>query len=155
MPKYTRAEFLGRSATMAAAVGLGSLPAAGCVSDEAAGSDPDAGAIPDLVLVNGRVYTIDDAQPRAEAFAIKNGRFIAVGSTDDVRNLASQNTQVIDAEGMTVTPGFIDTHSHPSGVRELTGVDVNLASISEIKDALRRKAAETPPGYWGERFQVR
>ena len=49
---------------------------------------------------------------------------------------------------MTVTPGFIDTHCHPSGVNELYGVNTNLRTVAEIQTALRAKAAETPPGYW-------
>ena len=57
------------------------------------------------------------ALPRAEAFAVKDGRFVAVGSTSDIRNLATRRTQVIDAQRMTVTPGFIDAHCHPSGVQ--------------------------------------
>ena len=61
---------------------------------------------------------------------------------------AGPGTRVIDAAGMTITPGFIDTHSHPGGVSELTGVNVNLRTVAEVKDALRRKAATTPPGYW-------
>jgi predicted amidohydrolase YtcJ len=103
-----------------------------------------------LVVLNARVYTVDDSQPRAEAFAVKNGRFVAVGSTDDVRNLVGTGTQVIDAEGMTVTPGFIDAHSHPSGagVSELLNVNVDLRSIAEIQRALQQRAAETPPGEW-------
>ncbi len=105
---------------------------------------------PDLVLVNGRIFTIDDEQPRAEAFAVKNGRFIAVGSSNDIRPLAMRNTEVIDAEGMTVTPGFIDAHSHPSGagVDELIQVNVDLRSISEIKEALRDRASITPEDEW-------
>ncbi|NIM52653.1 MAG: hypothetical protein GTO22_25980 [Gemmatimonadales bacterium] len=43
---------------------------------------------------------------------------------------------------------MIDAHCHPSGVRELTGVNVNLRTVAEVKEALRRRAAETPPGYW-------
>lgn len=148
MPNYTRGEFLGRGAALAAALGLGTLPAAGCASEEAAGSDAGGGTAPDLVLINGRIYTVDDNQPRAEAFAIKNGRFIAVGSTDDVRNLITRDTPVIDAGGMTVTPGFIDAHCHVSGVSELVNVDVNLPSIAAIKQAMRARAAETPPGHW-------
>ena len=83
-------------------------------------------AEPDLILVNARVYTVDSANPRAEAFAVKDGRFVAVGSTADVSNLATARTQVIDASQMTVTPGFIDTHCHPSGVNELYSVNANL-----------------------------
>ena len=52
---------------------------------------------PDLILVNGRVLTQDDGLPRAEAFAVKDGRFLAVGSNADIRNLASPRTRVIDA----------------------------------------------------------
>jgi predicted amidohydrolase YtcJ len=101
-----------------------------------------------LVLLNGNVYTIDGTQPRAQAFAVKHGRFVAVGSDSEVRNLATRNTTVLDAEGMTVTPGFIDAHCHPSGVNELIGVNVNLETVEQVKAALTRKAAETPPGYW-------
>jgi predicted amidohydrolase YtcJ len=106
------------------------------------------GPAPDLILVNGNVYTIDDAQPRAQAFAVKHGRFVAVGSDGDIRNLATRNTTVIDAEGMTVTPGFVDAHCHPSGVNELIGVNVNLETVEQVKAALAKKAADTPPGYW-------
>ncbi|MGH7754444.1 MAG: amidohydrolase family protein, partial [Gemmatimonadales bacterium] len=107
---------------------------------------------PDLILVNGRVYTMDPAMPRAESFAVKDGRFVVVGSNDDVRNLATPRTRVLDAERMTVTPGFIDAHCHPRGVNELFGVNANLRSIAELQAALRKKAAETPPGIWVEAF---
>jgi predicted amidohydrolase YtcJ len=103
---------------------------------------------PDQIVLNARIYTVDEARPRAEALAVQNGRFMAVGSNGEVRALAGRSTQTIDAGGMTVVPGFIDTHSHPSGVQELTGVNVNLRTVAEVKDALRRKAAATPPEYW-------
>src|SRR5262245_30471717 len=125
MAKYTRGEFLGISAALAGAYTLGRLPEGGrTVAAQTPQPPPDAvGATrtpePDLIVVNGNVLTSDAAQPRAEAFAVKNGRFVAVGSNADVRNLATRRTQVIDAQRMTVTPGFIDSHSHPSGVQEL------------------------------------
>ena len=53
---------------------------------------------------------------------------------------------------MTVTPGFIDTHSHPSGVNELYGVNTDLRTVAEIQAALRRKAVDTPPGRWVRGF---
>ncbi len=140
MSPFNRRDFLKLGSLGAAALGVG-----GC---QGSGQDTVAGGAPDLVLLNGRLYTIDEAHPRAEAFAVKHGRFIAVGSNDEVRNLVTARTEVIDAAGMTVTPGFIDAHSHPSGVRELTGVNVDLRSIAEIQQAMRRKAAETPPDYW-------
>src|SRR4029077_17564941 len=107
-----------------------------------------AGGGPDLILVNARVLTSDTAAPRAEAFAVKNGRFTAVGSTSDVRNLATSRTPVVDAQGMTVVPGFIDAHCHPSGVEELYGVNTNLRTVREIQSAIRRKVETTAPEVW-------
>ena len=140
MANYTRKEFLGLSALLAGGVGCAALP-----GTEAQSAGDDDGRQSDLALVNGR-DTVDDVMPRAEACAVKNGRFIAVGTSDDVRNLVGPGTEIIDAEGMTVAPGFIDTHCHPSGVNELYGVNTNLRTVAEIQNVLRAKAAETPPG---------
>jgi hypothetical protein len=107
-----------------------------------------AGIDADFIVVNARVLTSDPARPRAEAFAVRDGRFLAVGSNADIRNLASARSKVIDAARMTVTPGFIDAHNHPSGVNELFEVDGNLRSIAALKAAIAKKAAQTPPGYW-------
>lgn len=139
MSEVDRRQFLGLGAA-AAAAGL----ATGCASGSGDGSAPD------LIVVNGNVLTQDDAQPNAEAFAIRNERFVAVGSTSDVRNLAGLNTTVLDASGMTVVPGFIDAHSHPSGagLNELRNVNTNLGSVARIQEALRERAASTPPGEW-------
>ncbi len=106
-----------------------------------------------MAVLNATVYTSDDGQPTTEAFAVKDGRFLAVGSTDDIQNLVTGDTEVIDGRGLTVTAGFVDAHSHPSGVRELTGVNVDLRTVAEVKEALRRKAAETPPGFWVEGYK--
>ena len=71
---------------------------------------------PDAIYVNGVVMTVDPDQPYAEAFAVANGRFIAVGTNDEIRRLARRSTKVVDLNGMTVTPGFNDTHLHPLAV---------------------------------------
>ena len=139
MGKSTRRQFLGWTGLIAGAAASGS-----CVG----GARQSSAFEPDLVVLNGRIYTMDDDLPRAEALAVKSGRFVAVGSSQDVANLVSSSSEVIDAEGMTITPGFIDAHTHPEGVEELTGVNVDLRRIEEIKAALRKKAATTPPGYW-------
>ena len=154
MAKYTRGEFLGFGAALAGAFTLGRLRGgrgsglSAIASAQQPPVPPVGGGEPDLIVMNGKVFTSDPAQPRAEAFAVKNGRFIAVGSTSDVRNLAIARTRIIDAERMTVTPGFIDAHCHPSGVQELYGVNTNLRTVREIQAAIRRKAESTPPGYW-------
>ena len=150
MPNYTRGEFLGLSALIAGGAALRRIPFA---ESALLTIQPQQRALdPDLIVINARVYTIDPALPRAEAFAVKGDRFIAVGSTADIRNLATPRTRVIDGGRMTVTPGFIDTHCHQSGVDELYGVNAGLRTVAAIQDALRKKASTTPPGYWISAF---
>jgi predicted amidohydrolase YtcJ len=105
---------------------------------------------PGLILHNGNVITIDPRQPRAEAIAIAGDRILAVGTNDDVLNLANGSTKKLDLGGHTVVPGFIDGHCHPaySGRRHLKFIDCDLRSIGAIQDAIRERAAKTPPGEW-------
>jgi len=104
----------------------------------------------DLIVVNADVYTSDSLRPKAKAFAISQGRFIAVGDDADVRRLAGRDTQIIDAGGRTVTPGFIDGHSHVSGdAPRVAGVD--LSYIAHKSEWLRLIAAadqRLPKGEW-------
>jgi predicted amidohydrolase YtcJ len=143
MAKYTRGEFLELAGLMVGAVATGARAQAAAV---------DETREPELVVLNGRVFTVDDNQPRAEAFAVRNERFMAVGSNADIRNLVTPRTTVIDAAGRTVTPGFIDAHSHPSGIDELFGVNGNVRTLRELQDALRRKASDVPPDQWVTAF---
>jgi predicted amidohydrolase YtcJ len=78
---------------------------------------------------------------------------VAIGTTAEIRGLATRNTSVIDAGRMTVTPGFIDAHCHPGELEELYDVNVDLRSIAEIQQALRKRAAQTRPGYWVRGFK--
>ena len=105
---------------------------------------------PDLAVVNAVVYTIDERRPQAEAFAVKNGRIVAVGTTADIRALAVPASRILDAAGKTIVPGFIDAHCHPaeSGLSELLEVDCNRRTVAEIKEALRARAATTRAGEW-------
>src|SRR5215467_8901565 len=104
---------------------------------------------PDLILTNGNIHTMDAASPHAEAVAIAGGRFFAVGSNDDIRNLAAGVARV-DLGGRTVVPGFIDAHLHTasSGLRHLKEVNCDLRSIAAIQAAIRERAAKTPAGQW-------
>ena len=150
MRKYTRGEFLSLSAVLAGAVGLAKLPfrRAGAQRPAPPESAQGAGVEADLVVVNARVRTMDSATPAAEAFAVKNGRFLGVGASADIRNLVGPRTRVVDAQRMTVTPGFIDCHCHPSGVNELYEVNANVRTVAELQANLRKKAAETTAGQW-------
>ena len=116
-----------------------------------AGSRAAAATAPaELVLHGANILTVDPAQPRAQAVAIAGGRFLAVGSNDDILPLVSARTRKVHLEGKTVVPGFIDAHSHPasSGLQHLRSVDCDLRSVQAIQQAIRERAAKTPPGQW-------
>ena len=70
---------------------------------------------PDTVVFNAKVYAVEPAGLRAEAFAVKDGRFVAMGTSEDIRALARKGTKLFDAQQMTVVPGFIDCHNHAVG----------------------------------------
>ena len=117
-----------------------------------------AGSAADAAIVNARIHTVEPGAPRAEACAIRGGRFVAVGSNAEVRALVGRNTQVFDAQQMTVVPGFIDCHNHAVGLEVLyeTSVgnpfEVEFVTIGAIVEKLRAKARTTAPGYWVEGF---
>jgi predicted amidohydrolase YtcJ len=160
--RHNRREFMNiTGAGLAAFVGAPSL-AESARAAQAQAAQNAAGAAdprdPDLVAVNAKVYTMDTRTPRAEAFAVKGDRFVAVGAAADVRNLVGKNTTVFDAKGMTVVPGFIDTHNHAGGEVLLNEVlvgnpfEVEFVSIGSIVGKLRAKAQTLPPGQWVEGF---
>lgn len=147
--RQNRREFLGlTTAGVAGLVGARSLGAYGPPQVPPGG--------PELVVVNATVHTVDPALPRAEAFAVHEGRFAAVGTNAEIRALAGPGTRTFDASGMTVVPGFIDCHNHAPGVALLYGVtvgnpyEVEFVTIDSIVAKLRKRAAETPPGTWVE-----
>jgi predicted amidohydrolase YtcJ len=112
----------------------------------------------DLVVFNAKIYTIDPAVPRAQSFAIHAGRFIAVGSTADIKGLIGKRTQTFDAKQMTIVPGFIDCHNHAGGTTLLYEVlvgnpfEVEFVTIAGIIEKLRAKARQTPQGFWVEGY---
>ena len=112
----------------------------------------------DLVMYNAKIYTMNARNPVAEACAVKGDRFIAVGSTAEVKGLIGKGTEVLDAGRMTLVPGFIDCHNHASGTTLLYEVlvgnpyEVEFVSIDSIIEKLRAKAAATPKGMWVEGY---
>ena len=112
----------------------------------------------ELVVFNAKVYTVDPRVPNAEAFAVRDGKFIAVGKSEQIKGLIGKGTQTIDAHGMTVVPGFIDSHNHASGNTLLYEVlvgnpyEVEFVTIASIVDKLRAKAKTTPADTWVEGF---
>jgi predicted amidohydrolase YtcJ len=151
--RHSRRQFMGLTgaglAGVAGAPWFGAAPAAQSASD---------GEHADLVVYNAKVYTIDSRMSTAEALAVKNGRFIAVGTTADIRGLIGSGTESHDAQQMTVVPGFTDCHNHAGGETLLYNVlvgnpfEVEFVTIASIVDKLKAKARQTPPGTWVEGF---
>src|SRR5947207_5496797 len=150
--RFSRREFMGLSG--AGIAGLVSTP----WTIRTAVAQISAAQAPDLVVFNAKVYTVDPLTPRAEAFAIKADRFVAVGSSDEVKSMIGPRTQTFDARQLTVVPGFIDAHNHAPGPILLYEVivgnpyQVEFVTIASIVEKLRAKARETPPGFWIEGF---
>ncbi len=111
---------------------------------------PARSLAPDLLLVNAVVRTMDAHDGIATAVAIKDGRFVAVGTDDDARSLAGSGTTTEDLRGATVIPGLIDAHNHLLG----TGVMLHQVQLydcrgmSEILERVAARVATTPPGGW-------
>ena len=105
---------------------------------------------PDLILHNGRIVTADAAFTIAEAVAIRDGRFLAVGRSDEILRLAGPDTEMVDLAGKTVLPGLIDTHAHVERAG-LLNCTVGFEGVSNIDEALARVRAgaeRTPGGEW-------
>ena len=145
MGRITRRKFLGSSAALPLGLGLGSESSAQEMGMPSTG-------LASTIVTGANVYTMVWDNPKAEAIAVRGNRLLAVGSNEDIIRHATASTHRIDAHGMTVTPGFIDSHSHPILPWESQGVNVNLRRISDVQDVLAQKAAETPPGDWVRGF---
>ena len=113
--------------------------------------DSPAALLPDVVLLNGRIITVDPDDTVAEAVAIKDRKICAVGSTKMIRKMVGRDTRVIDLKGSTATPGLIDSHAHFSGTGMLYVVDLSYPMVKSIKDiqaTIRRQVEKLEPGEW-------
>ncbi len=110
-------------------------------------ADPDA---PDLILVGGKVVTVDPSLPEAEAVAVRGSRIEAVGSSEEIRALAGPATEVVELDGRLVIPGFIEGHGHfqrlghAQTILDLTRV----TTWDEMVEMVAEAAAAAEPGTW-------
>jgi len=113
-------------------------------------ASPRLSAPADLIVVNARVYTVDDTRPMVTGFAVRNGRILFAGSDREVRALAGPRTRVVDAGKRVIIPGMVDAHAHLSGFgTSLT--QVKLAGSKSYEEVIARtvaKAKEMQPGEW-------
>lgn len=108
----------------------------------------------DLVLIHGKIITVNDRETIAEAVAVKHGRIIAVGSSDEIKTCISSSTKVIELKNRTVIPGLMDSHGHfaNEGAGRIRLVDlsqeVGIKNIKDILDKLSERVKKTPKGAW-------
>lgn len=108
----------------------------------------------DLIIINGKVITVDRNFSIAEAVAVKGGKIVAVGENDNVKALADRQTEILDLEGKSMLPGINDAHIHAAlywGSRPPVVLDVGYPAVKSIRDivnAIGKKTKEIKPGKW-------
>lgn len=143
--RYSRRDFL----KLAAASGISSYFLSSCRQPQNAAVSEDASS--ELILINGRIATQDDRRTIAEAVAISNGRFVAVGTEKEVMASRGDNTRIIDARGRTVIPGINDTHTHLIRGGLNYNMELRWDGVPSLADALRmlkEQALRTPAPQW-------
>jgi predicted amidohydrolase YtcJ len=108
-------------------------------------------SIPDQVFLNGKIYTLNPTQPWAEALAVRGGKILRVGSSAEIKALASAGTEMIDLRGRMVLPGINDVHVHPllggrTALYETTFLPT--LSLEKVLEVIRTAARKAKPGAW-------
>jgi predicted amidohydrolase YtcJ len=105
---------------------------------------------PDLVLINGKVLTLDARSTVTEAVAVRDGKILATGSSASIKSLAGAATRVLDVSGKTVVPGLIDTHAHfkAAGLGDYVVIMGRAKTVAEALEAIKAFVAKRKPGEW-------
>jgi len=104
----------------------------------------------DQVFINGIVYTVDEANPKVEAVAVKDGLILAVGTTAEIQAYVGGSTEVIDLQGKTMTPGIIESHAHLMGIG-YNKLEIDLMGVKTYEELIQKvgeAAAIAKPGDW-------
>jgi predicted amidohydrolase YtcJ len=103
----------------------------------------------DIVFTNGKLWTVDNTKPEAEAVAVFNGKILAVGSSKEIKSFIGKKTKIVDLKKKRMLPGFIDNHTHfMSGGFQLQNVDLRYAKDENEFAQIIRQRAEEHPGKW-------
>ena len=102
----------------------------------------------DLILLNGKIVTLEDRQPEVRALAASDGRIVALGNDEQIRRFVGPDTRVIDLEGHLAVPGLIEAHAHFTGIgRSLINLDLTGARTwEEVVDLVATAAQSAGPG---------
>jgi predicted amidohydrolase YtcJ len=126
----------------------GCLMIAAALSASVAGAQSPSPA--DLIVTDGRIYTVDAAHPMAAALAVRGSRLVFVGSASEAQVFRGPSTRIVDAHGSTIIPGMVDAHAHLLDAG-LTLRQVDLSGAPTFEDVVARvaeRARGTPPGTW-------
>lgn len=142
--------FMMRASRFACALAVALSSASAGLSGQTSGTARRLPVTADLILINARIYTVDEMRPIVSALAIRNGRVLFAGSTREVRALAGSQARVIDAQGRTVVPGLVDAHAHLLGLGQSLR-NVQLSGSASYEDVIARtvaRARQLKPGEW-------
>ena len=139
MGRLSRRQFFGSAAAVASV---------SMIEAKASAAVQDATGPADLIIKGAKLLTMDFGVPLATAIAVRGQHILAVGNDDDVLGLKGAKTEIVDGRGLTVSPGFIDAHSHPLVAQEAISANVNLRRIADVQTALADQARKTPTGHW-------
>lgn len=108
--------------------------------------------VPDIVLINGNIHTVDEKKPHVQAVAIKDNRITAVGNSDRLKEMAGPDTEILDLQGKTAIPGFIEGHGHFTGLGfSLFRLNfLNTKNWQEVLKMVAEKQKSAKPGEWIE-----
>ena len=104
----------------------------------------------DLVLHNGNFITLNEEEPFASALSIKDGKILKIGDYDDIKPLQGKHTTVLDLQGKTAIPGFVDSHIHLISLGlDMQVIDLRgITSKSDLFSRLKTTTRNNPPRYW-------
>jgi predicted amidohydrolase YtcJ len=129
---------------------IAATPASTTAAQTAAAAAADSRPAAELIIRNARIWTVNPKQPEADALAVLNGRFVAVGTEAEVMRWQGPHTRILDAKGNRLLPGFNDAHVHFSdGGASLSSVQlVNVTSLKDFVQRIADYAAHAPKGEW-------
>ncbi|MHA7131484.1 amidohydrolase [Algoriphagus namhaensis] len=104
----------------------------------------------DKVFTNGTIYTVDESNPKVEAVAVKDGLILALGTSEEIQAYVGESTEVIDLQGKTMTPGFIESHAHLMGIgyNKLELDLMYVKTYDELVEKVAEAVAKAKPGDW-------